>query len=64
MIQLSNGLSLWNSDPINPQPVVCKCGYTRKIGGNGGKEASFFFNEHLDIYMCENCGKMKTVGSE
>ena len=63
-----NGISLWNykveeiitdgikSRKITAHPVLCDCGYTRAIGGDGAKVASYFY--HRNYWLCEGCGTM------
>jgi len=40
------------------EPVLCKCGYERPIGGDGAKVASFFYDAFHGEYVCHACGKI------
>ena len=62
-----NGKSKWNvigkrkafireRNVVKASPKLCKCGYRRKIGGDGGKEASFFYDSQHGEWVCAGCG--------
>lgn len=52
---LTNTISLWNTDRDNPKPVLCDCGYRRRIGRGDG-EASYFYDPKHNFYVCGGCG--------
>ena len=56
-----NGQSKWNTFRLKGKsttasPRLCECGYKRRIGGDGGKEASFFYDSKHSEWVCEGCG--------
>ena len=59
-----NGRSKWsirkdkslNEETTIIAPKLCDCGYRRKIGGNGAKEASYFYDPHHNEWICPGCG--------
>jgi len=58
----SNGRSLWDIGIEEPSvPILCECGYRRKIGRNGTKEASFFYDEITGEFVCGGCGLVRRV---
>lgn len=64
-MMITNGRSLWsfynNSEDKETSPVLCECGYRRKIGGDKGKEASFFYDESTGEFVCLGCGLIRRV---
>ena len=60
-----NGLSKWTYEGkrsskkdgityIESKPIICDCGKSIPIGGNGGLQASFFY---IDFeWICIGCG--------
>ena len=54
---LHNGISLWKMNANGKMaPVLCKCGSSHPIGGDGGKEASYFYDAFHGVYLCDGCG--------
>ena len=54
-----NGISLWRE-----KPIICGCGGTSRIGGNGAKEASFFYDTLHGEYVCPFCGEIRVDSLE
>jgi len=56
-----NGRSKWGirkskENSLAASPKLCECGYRRRIGGNGGREASFFYDPKHSEWVCGGCG--------
>lgn len=62
-----NGISKWcitrrkktfieEKNAITAAPKLCKCGYRHKIGGDGGREASYFYDRQHGEWVCQGCG--------
>ena len=62
-----NGISKWNvtgrrkrfvgeRNAAKETPKLCECGYRHKIGGDGGREASFFYDSQHGEWVCAGCG--------
>lgn len=61
---ITNGRSLWSfcdNENKKTSPILCECGYKKKIGGNKGKEASFFYDETAGEFICFGCGLVRKV---
>ena len=61
----NSGLSRWVIPPKDekgdisqalPEPLMCECGGSAPIGGDGAKSASFFYNDFE--WVCIACGKI------
>ncbi len=64
---MENGLSKWTNEMkentekgvryTGSYPVLCDCGGTVPIGGDGAGVASFFYTERFE-WECRACGKI------
>ena len=63
-----NGTSKWSNerkhptksgkiDYIESKPILCDCGGSSPIGGDGGLVASFFYTENFE-WECSSCGRI------
>ena len=63
---MNSGLSKWSNEIKKPtkagiayiesKPVMCDCGGSAPIGGDGAGQASFFYTDFE--WICVNCGKV------
>ena len=61
------GLSKWTHETkkstkkgtvyVQSRPMLCDCGGSVPIGGDGGGVASFFYTEHSE-WQCVCCGRI------
>lgn len=64
---MENGLSKWTHEIkestergikyTGSYPVLCDCGGTHPIGGDGGGVASFFYTDRFE-WECRACGRI------
>jgi hypothetical protein len=62
-----NGLSKWTHEAkkdtkkgityVEARPMLCDCGGSVPIGGDGGDVASFFYSERFE-WECVVCGRI------
>jgi len=65
---MGSGLSKWSNELKKPtksgklkytesKPIICDCGGSSPIGGDGAGQASFFYTENFE-WECKSCGRI------